>query len=179
MAYEEAIYTKVYKNNFYEVRNYSNRLAIQFTYTDQDNGFQKLFKYISGENFGSKKINMITPVIESTNILMKIPAIQSNDNETKIMQFLLPSNLTKENAPLPLDKELKLVTIQEGYYAVIKYSGRLTNKNFDKYKKILKDNLIKDNINILSSAIKATYNSPFTLPFLRRNEVMFLVIWED
>ena len=61
----------------------------------------------------------------------------------------------------------------------MKYSGRITDKNFDKYKRILKDSLIKDNIKILSSAIKATYNGPFTLPFLRRNEVMFLVIWKD
>ena len=40
-------------------------------------------------------------------------------------------------------------------------------------KEVLEDKLKKDGISILSPAIRATYNSPFTLPMLRRNEVMF------
>jgi len=179
MAYEEAIYTTVYKNSIYEIRNYSNRLAIQLTYTNDKKGFRKLFNYISGANIDSKKINMTTPVTQSTKISMTIPVTQSNEKANKVMQFFLPSNFTKKNAPEPTDDELSLKTIEQGYYAVMKYSGRITDKNFDKYKRILKDSLIKDNIKILSSAIKATYNGPFTLPFLRRNEVMFLVIWKD
>ena len=167
MAYEEATYSIVDQNNFYEIRNYKDRLAIQVKYINSDGAFRKLFKYISGSNVNSKKINMT------------IPATQTNHNGGKVMQFFLPSNFTKKNAPEPTDDELSLKTIEQGYYAVMKYSGRITDKNFDKYKRILKDSLIKDNIKILSSAIKATYNGPFTLPFLRRNEVMFLVIWKD
>jgi hypothetical protein len=167
MAYEEAIYSIVYKNDVYEIRNYSERLAIQVNYTNQSSGFRRLFDYISGSNSDSAKINMA------------IPTTQSNENKGKVMQFFLPSNFTKKNAPSPTDKELKLKIIKQGYYAVIKYSGRLTDKNFDKYRNILKDYLIKDNIEILNSGIRATYNSPFTLFFLRRNEVMFHVAWKD
>ena len=105
---------------------------------------------------------------------MATPVTQSNENGSKVMQFYLPSNFTKKNAPAPTDKKLKLIIIEQGYYAVIKYSGRLTDKNFNKRRKIL-----KDNIEILSSAIRATYNGPFTLPFLRRNEVMFCVVWKE
>ena len=36
-----------------------------------------------------------------------------------------------------------------------------------------------DNIEILNTAIRATYNGPFTLPFLRRNEAMFRVVWKN
>lgn len=179
MAYEEATYSIVYQNDVYEIRNYSDRLAIQINYTNQGKGFRRLFNYISGSNIDSTKINMTTPVTQSTKISMTTPVTQSNENGVKVMQFYLPSNFTIKNAPAPIDKELKLIIIEQGYYAVIKYSGRLTDKNFDKRRKILKDNLLKDNIEILSSAIKATYNGPFTLPFLRRNEAMFRVVWKD
>ena len=179
MAYEEATYSIVYQNDVYEIRNYSDRLAIQVNYTNQDGGFRRLFNYISGSNIDSTKINMTTPVTQSTKISMTTPVTQSNENGVKVMQFYLPSNFTIRNAPTPKDKELKLVIIEQGYYAVIKYSGRLTDKNFHKSRKILKDNLLKDNIEILSSAIRATYNGPFTLPFLRRNEAMFRVVWKN
>ena len=119
------------------------------------------------------------PIPLSKKISMTIPTTQSNENGSNVMQFFLPSNFTKKNAPSPVDKDLRLINIEQGYYAVIRYSGRLTDKNFDKYRKILKDYLLKDKIKILNSAIRATYNGPFTLPFLRRNEVMFLVAWED
>ena len=167
MAYEEATYIKIYQNDIYEIRRYSDRLAIQVNYNNQDGAFRRLFNYISVSNTDSTKINMT------------IPATQFNENGNKVMQFFLPSNFTKKNAPAPNDKDLKLIIIPEGYYAVIKYSGRLTNKNFDKYRKILKNNLLKDEVEILSFAIKAIYNGPFTLPFLRRNEAMFSVAWKE
>ena len=179
MAYEEAIYDIVYKNNIYEIRNYSERLVVQVSYTKQNRAFRKLFNYISGSNINSTKINMTTPVTESTKISMTTPVTQYNENDVKVMQFYLPSNFTIKNAPKPTDNDLKIMVVEQGYYAVIEYSGRLTDKNFNKYKKILKDNLLKDSIEILSSAIRATYNGPFTLPFLRRNEVMFNVSWKD
>ena len=108
---------------------------------------------------------------------MTIPVTEFDDDKSKVMQFFLPSNFTKKNAPLPTDKALNLINVKRGYYAVIKYSGRSNDENFNKHKKILKHNLLKDNIEILSPAMRATYNAPFTLPILRRNEVMFRVAW--
>ena len=51
--------------------------------------------------------------------------------------------------------------------------------NFDKHNKILKQKLLEDNISIKGFPIRATYNSPFTLPPLRRNESMFSVDWKE
>ena len=96
MAYEEATYSIVYQNDVYEIRNYSDRLAIQVNYTNQDGGFRRLFNYISGSNIDSTKINMTTPVTQSTKISMTTPVTQSNENGVKVMQFYLPSNFTKK-----------------------------------------------------------------------------------
>ena len=71
--------------------------------------------------------------------------------------------------------DIKILTIEGGYYAVIRYSGRSSDKNFLKNKEILDKELEQDNVTILSPPIRASYNSPFTLPILKRNEVMYRV----
>jgi len=163
---EEAPFNIVHQTDVYEIRHYADRLAVQATYTNQDSSFRNLFNYISGANIDSEKIEMTTPVT------------QSEESSEMVMQFYLPSKFTKKTAPVPTDPRVGLITIDEGHYAVIKYSGRLTDKNFNKHKKILKKNLIEDKIEIIGPAIKATYNGPFTLPILRRNEAMFHVDWK-
>tara|TARA_B100000427_G_scaffold232045_1_gene195196 strand:+ start:46 stop:618 length:573 start_codon:yes stop_codon:yes gene_type:complete len=166
MAYEEPPFNIVHQTDAYEIRHYFDRVAVQANYTNQNSSFRNLFNYISGANIDSKKIKMTTPVT------------QFQDSSEMVMQFFLPSEFTKKTAPIPTDPRVKLITLEEGYFAVIKYSGRVTKKNFNKHMKILKKNLIEDKIEIIGSAIQAIYNGPFTLPILRRNEAMFRVNWK-
>jgi len=162
MAYEEANYEIVKENKIYEIRKYPNRLVIE-TNSIQGNGFRKLFNYISGNNKDNEEIKMTVPVTQEI----------KNGNMT--MQFYLPSKFNKDNAPKPVDSEVKILTIEGGYYAVIEYSGRSSDKNFLKNKDILEKALKQDNLLVLSPPIRASYNSPFTLPMLKRNEVMYKV----
>tara|TARA_B100000029_G_scaffold399721_1_gene398496 strand:+ start:375 stop:923 length:549 start_codon:yes stop_codon:yes gene_type:complete len=162
MAYEEANYEIIKENKNYEIRKYSDRLVIE-TNSIQGNGFRKLFNYISGNNEEKKEIKMTVPVTE-----------EIKDGKMT-MQFYLPSKFNKNNVPKPSNSEIKILTIEGGYFAVIKYSGRSSNKNFIKNKNILERELKKDSIVILSPPIRASYNSPFTLPMLKRNEVMFRI----
>ena len=162
MAYEEANYEIVKENKIYEIRKYPNRLVIE-TNSVQGNGFRKLFNYISGNNKENEEIKMTVPVT------------QEIKNENMTMQFYLPSKFNKDNAPKPVNSEVKILTIEGGYYAVIEYSGRSSDKNFLKNKDILDKALKQDNLLVLSLPIRASYNSPFTLPMLKRNEVMYRV----
>jgi hypothetical protein len=161
MAYEEANYDVVKKNEIYEIRKYSDRLAIETEISNQGSSFRKLFNYISGDNENKEEISMTTPVTQ----------VEKKGSMT--MQFYLPSRFNKDNIPSPSNSDIKILNIKGGYYAVITYSGRASDKNFIKYKNILEKELIKNDISILSPPIKATYNSPFTLPMNRRNEAMF------
>jgi DNA gyrase inhibitor GyrI len=162
MAYEEANYETISENKNYEIRKYFDRLVIE-TDSTEGNGFRKLFNYISGNNEEKKEIKMTVPVT------------QENKDGNMKMQFYLPSKFNKDNTPKPSNPEIKVLNIEGGYYAVIKYSGRSSDKNFIKNKNILEKELKKDNIVILSPPIRASYNSPFTLPMLKRNEVMYKV----
>ena len=163
MAYEELNYKLVKQNKVYEIRKYSDRLAIETITSNQGSGFRKLFNYISGNNENKEKISMTTPVTQ----------VEKKGSMT--MQFYLPSKFNKHNTPNPSNPDVMILNIKGGYYAVIKYSGRASDKNFTKHKNILKNELKKNDILILSSPIKATYDKPFTLPMIRRNEAMFKI----
>ena len=167
MAYEEANYEVTKKNEIYEIRKYSDRLAIEAEISNQGSSFRKLFNYISGNNEDNEEIKMTTPVTQ----------MEKKGNMT--MQFYLPSRFNKSNTPNPSNSDIKILNIKGGYYAVIIYSGRASDKNFIKHKNILENELKKNDISILSPPIKATYNNPFTLPLLRRNEAMFVINIKD
>ncbi len=163
MSYEEASYEIIKKNEVFEIRKYSDRLAVETIAINQDNNFKKLFNYISGRNETGEKIKMTTPVTQ----------IKKDGNMS--MQFYLPLKFDINNVPNPTTQDVKIIKIKEGHYAVIQYSGRASDKNFLKHKKVLLKELEKNNIIISSEPIKATYDSPFTLPMFRRNEVMFKI----
>ena len=163
MAYEEANYKVVSKNEVYEIRKYSDRLAVETMTSGIDSNFRKLFNYISGRNDTQEKIKMTTPVTQ----------VEKNGNMS--MQFYLPSKFNLENAPNPSREDVKIVNIEGGFYAVLRYSGRASDENFLKHKEILEKELKKNSISIISPPIRATYDSPFTLPMNRRNEAMFKV----
>ena len=163
MAYEESNYKVVQKIEIYEIRKYSDRLAVETLTSGIDSNFRKLFNYISGMNNTQEKIKMTTPVTQ----------VEKNGNMT--MQFYLPSKFNSANVPKPNRGDVKIINIEGGYYAVLRYSGRASDRNFLKHKEILEKELKINNISIISPPIRATYDSPFTLPMNRRNEAMFKV----
>ncbi len=163
MGYEESKYKVVKKTDIYEIRHYPERIVAQVILDYQESGFQKLFRYISGSNKENQEIQMTTPVN------------QEKTKDKMIMQFFLPAKYTLENAPEPKDPNVTITSIKEGYYAVIQYSGRASDSNFIKHYQILQEALEKDSISTNEPPIKATYDGPYTLPILRRNEAMFNV----
>ena len=177
MALEETNYKIIKSSQNYEIRKYSDRLAVEVEFSSEDSGFNYLFNYISGENTTSEKVSMTVPVTQSTKIDMTAPVTQSNKDGKMLMQFYLPSKFSIDNAPIPTNKRVKLVTIEGGYYAVLKYSGRNSNKNYLNHLSKLRNYLEKDKIVMIDNGTKATFNGPFTLPILRRNEAMIKIKW--
>jgi len=179
MALEEQKFELIKSFDEYEIRKYNDRLAAQVEYSDDDRGFQYLFNYISGANINAEKINMTTPVTQSLKIDMTIPVTQSLKDDKMVMQFFLPYKFTINTAPKPTNERVSLIIIEGGYYAVIRYSGRSTDKNYYKKFEELKEYLKKDKIEIIESGIKATFNRPFTLPVFRKNEVMLKINYNE
>jgi len=167
MAYEEPDYKLIKTTDVYEIRQYEDRLAVQTTQSTGQNGaFRRLFNYISGSNESSSKIAMTVPVI------------QSNSDSKSSMVFFLPKSFTKQSAPTPGAENVELITVKGGFYAVVKYSGRSTNQNYNKHSAVLKEALRIDTIITIGDPMMATYNGLFILPFMRRNEATYHVEWK-
>ena len=172
-AIEEPSYSVITVNEIYEIREYDDRLAVQTSQKNGQNGaFRKLFKYISGSNISSTKIEMTTPVTQSVKIDMTTPVMQNFQDGEMIMKFFLPRKFKLKTAPQPLSEDLSIVIVKGGKYAVIKYSGRSTYKNFEKHSKVLLEALVADKVETIDQPIKATFNGPLTPFFARRNEAM-------
>ena len=176
IALEETSYRVIATNQIYEIREYDDRLAVQTSQKNGQNGaFRKLFKYISGSNISSTKIEMTTPVTQSVKIDMTTPVTQKFRDGEMIMQFFLPSKFQLKTAPQPLGEDLSIVVVKGGKYAVKKYSGRSTYNNFEKHSKVLLKALATDKIKTVDHPIKATFNGPLTPFFMRKNEAMIRI----
>ena len=166
MSNEEPNFTIIKKTDVYEVRHYEKRTVAEVTYGEKDSGFRILFGYISGANKNIQEVQMTVPVTKS------------NNNGQMVMRFFLPSQYSRQNAPMPTDKRVQIIDLPEEYFAVISYSGFASDSNFIKHQEELRAAIKRDGFIAIGPPLKATYNSPFTLPFLRRNEAMYPLKWE-
>ena len=167
-----------------EVREYTPLLVAEVQTTgDRDQaiskGFRKLADFIFGNNIKTSEIAMTAPVSQqpadgkSEKIPMTAPVSQQEAGEnTWHVRFVMPSKYTMETLPKPENDEIEIKKQPAKTYAAIQFSGLKSKANIKKHEKQLADFLEGNNLTPQSAPIYAFYNPPWTLPFLRRNEVM-------
>ena len=187
MALEKPDYEILYEDGNIEYRLYEPYLVAQTevsmdgNYNSASNeGFRRLFKYITGSNTSEVDIAMTAPVQMSMDgsgqkMDMTAPVQQIENKNFLQVAFMLPSKFDMENAPIPTDDRVSIKQIPARIMAVIRYSGRWTEKNRSKYEYRLRENLELHAITAISQTESAAYNPPFTPPFMRRNEIMLEV----
>ncbi len=184
MSYEQPDYTVLYEDDTVEYRQYEPYLVSETVientddYKDAgDEGFRRLFKYITGANQGQAKIAMTAPVEQapSEKIAMTVPVQQGESADGWRVSFMLPTDYTLKTAPVPTDKRVYVREVPGKLMAVLQFSGRWTEKNYEYREAELRAHLDAQNISGVGEVQRAAYNAPFSLPFLRRNEVMLAV----
>ncbi len=190
MAIEEPKYTIIEKNDTFEIRKYSPYLVAQTevhgSFDEMGRkAFRVLFNYISGSNQQRSKIKMTAPVIQENSdkqgekISMTAPVIQEmdkNDPESATISFVMPENYKLDTLPLPLDKRVILKEIPSKTVAVLTYSGSWSKQQYKQKEALLLQSLNEAGIKTIGKPLFARYNSPFSLWFLRRNEIMIEVV---
>ncbi|MBA3813519.1 MAG: heme-binding protein [Alphaproteobacteria bacterium] len=139
-------------------------------------GFRVLADYIFGNNSPQQKIPMTAPITQQAGkkIAMTAPVIQQKSPEKgnwKI-RFVMPSNYTLDTLPQPNDQRVEVLAVPEKLYAVIRFSGLSSHDNLESHLEELRTYLKEQNLRPIDDPVMAFYNPPWTLPFLRRNEVM-------
>jgi len=89
-----------------------------------------------------------------------------------LIRFFMPSRHSLESLPVPEDPRVKLRALPAQVFAVRRFSGRWTANNFGEQRRALLEGLSRMNLEAAGPVIDACYNPPFTVPFMRRNEVM-------
>ena len=163
----QAPYSVIKKLGPLEIRHYPPLVLAEVESSYENSGFNMLFNYINGANTTQQKIPMTAPVINSEKIPMTAPVITKQNT----MAFVLPKHYTPQTAPQPTNPKIIIRAQDQKTYAVLRFSGKSTEKSVKEHTKMLNDALIKHQLKALSSPLLMRYNSPFAPGFLRRNEL--------
>jgi hypothetical protein len=185
-AYEQPKYEIVKGYDGFELRRYSPYIVAETVvsgkFDDAGNkAFRILFKYISGDNLKKTKIPMTAPVNQSPiresgeKIEMTAPVEQAphgKNADTHVFSFVMPSKYTMETLPTPADPRVKLRQVKSRLLAALTYSGTWSEKRYRQHEAALLEAVKNVGLITVGEPFFARYNSPFTLWFLRKNEVL-------
>jgi effector-binding domain-containing protein len=138
-------------------------------------GFRRLFAYISGENRGATKVAMTAPVTQqaaSEKIAMTAPVTQQADGDVYRIAFVLPSQYTLESAPVPTNPDVRLVQVPERRVVAVRYSGLWSADNYKEALAELTAFAERRGLKLAGEPVYARYDPPFMPWFLRRNEIL-------
>lgn len=176
---EQARYQIVDRNDNTEIREYPSAIVAETEVSGERNeaisqGFRTIADYIFGNNTSAQKVAMTAPVTQQRveELAMTAPVTQQGDGLTWRVRFFMPAGLTIETLPRPNNPSVKLKKLSGKRFAVIRFSGVANQESLKLHTEELNRFVRGKHLNALSSPAYAFYNPPWTLPFLRRNEVM-------
>jgi hypothetical protein len=138
-----------------EIREYDPQIRATSQMGQENRSFGVLSEYIFGNNDRNEQIGMTAPVV----------------THRDKMSFIMPKRYNLESLPKPLNAQIEIDQVQRSIVAVIRFSGFTSPKKMDEEAEKLLMALEGNEIMTKGDPFLMRYNPPWTLPFLRRNEV--------
>ncbi|MEM6638761.1 MAG: heme-binding protein [Pseudomonadota bacterium] len=178
LAYEEPEYRVVATTDVFEVREYDSYIVAETRVTGNlrrsgSVAFRRLAGYIFGKNVQQQKMNMTAPVEtrradnEATMMLA-----QPSGEQSFRYAFVMERQYNLDTLPTPVDDSVSLREVPGRTVAVRTFSGRWTDKNYQRHETELVNALRAAGYRLISAPMLARYDGPLTPWFMRRNEVM-------
>ncbi|MBD1864967.1 heme-binding protein [Trichocoleus desertorum] len=183
---EEPKYTVLQSYGDIEIRQYEPKIVAETVVKAErgkanNDAFGILAGYIFGQNLSvtqpqkSEKLAMTAPVMQQaagSAIAMTTSVTQASDQNTWAVQFFMPSTYSMATLPKPKDERVTVKELPGTKVVAIRFSGNAGDNQLQEQEAKLRDFLIQQGIEAQGTATYAFYDSPFTLPMLKRNEVM-------
>lgn len=167
-----------------EIRRYAPQIAAEAVVegpveTARNEGFRRVAGYIFGDNTAKASVAMTAPVVQgrepsggSQSIAMTSPVVQQPAGaESWSIQFIMPAKYTMATLPQPNDPRVRLVEIPARTFAVVRFSGLGREDAVARHEKALDAALAGSSWRAVGEPVTWYYDPPWTVPFLRRNEV--------
>jgi hypothetical protein len=126
-------------------------------------GFSILAHYILGKN--KTKLRM----------KMEAPVMQQKTAEGWEVSFVMPTYYDLGDLPQPVDERIQLHVMPAQNYIVYRFNGKVIDDFLQQEMDYFKKFLVRQDFKIVGEPIYAFYSPPWTISFLRRNEIWFLV----
>jgi hypothetical protein len=180
MAIEQPKYRVIEQDGEFEIRQYESYLVaetlVEGEFGDAGNeGFRRLFKYITGNNRAQAEISMTAPVSQAPKgqeISMTAPVNQRAEANGFWVSFVVPAKFTADTVPQPLDPQVRVREVPGQTVAVLRYAGMWGEGKYQRKEALLRDFIARRGYSASGTPQFARYNPPFMPPFLRRNEIL-------
>jgi hypothetical protein len=181
---EEPAYSVLQQIPGAEIRAYGPRIAAETTVAASEEaarnaGFRRLARYIFGANHATAKIAMTAPVAQQSvgaggqRIAMTAPVAQRAGAEGEwVIRFFMPADKTLASLPEPDDDAVRLVAVDGETVAVRRFTGSRSPQAIAAQSAGLLRALQDNHFEPLGDVAAWFYDPPWTVPMLRRNEVV-------
>ncbi len=183
MATEEAPYTVIKTDGIFELREYAPQVLAEIMVDGEledagNKAFRPLFRYISGDNQSQSKIAMTAPVSQEQQgekIAMTAPVSQQRVQGKWAVSFMMPAAYTLATLPTPMTRTSRCGRFRPAGWPPCAIPVLWSEEKYLLHKEKLEKWITDNRFTVSGEPIWARYNSPFTLWFLRRNEVLIPV----
>ncbi len=179
MATEEPSYRVILQAEPFEIREYPPLIVAQVEVPGDlseasSAGFRQITNYIFGNNIAVRDGGITTAEPVSEKIAMTVPVIAEGkgDQKTWLIQFVMPKQYTLETLPKPNNPQVKLLALGTQKIAVIRFTGFVGDDKVQEKTAELMAWIKSKNALPLGNPRLARYNPPWSIPWMRRNEIL-------
>ena len=176
---ESPTYSVIKERAGYELRKYDPYIVAETTVagnlsTAAGRAFNELGGYIFGNNVDNQSISMTTPVTteqKGATIAMTSPVTTERTDTKMTMSFMMPSQFTIDNLPVPKSDNVSFRKVESSIFAVTTFSGWVSEKKRLRRTEQLQKLLQGDGVSTVKEPQLLQYDRPFKFPLLRKNEI--------
>lgn len=178
---EEALYSTLAVDENFEIRLYEPLIIAQVAnegsyFSATKAGYDRLTNYVSGDNLANQTVSVNPAITVGTGskkpkIELTVPYYEEYLDGVWLTSVAMPESYTLKTLPVPTDSGITFKVLPRLKVAVISYMGYRSERMISKKADMLMQWMSQNRLKPTSAARSVIYDSPWTVPMLRRHEI--------